>query len=275
MSLICLKLCILASRIVKRGKQRMNIKSKVGTIFVTMMLLIALTIPASACVPQTMSEFEVSVAENFTFETEGTLGELSALLDMTLDKDARTVIKDIQDKGFEVQYRDMVVQTIEPKTFDAPKTTIVTIPAVSDDTKNIAKVIFISNTEKTIVGNMVIEIKDGYGKADIFEFINGVEKKTIVENKNGDIYLNGELAVSKDINATMDSESDCDICMELCGYIYGIGCGLTGIATCFLGCSGLTGPAFVACGPICAFVYLVLCVYATHSNCTIICEGYC
>ncbi|MCD4764515.1 MAG: hypothetical protein K8R06_03430, partial [Methanosarcinales archaeon] len=92
---------------------------------------------------------------------------------------------------------------------------------------------------------------------------------------NGDIYLNGELAVSKDINATMDSESDCDICMELCGYIYGIGCGLTGIATCFLGCSGLTGPAFVACGPICAFVYLVLCVYATHSNCTIICEGYC
>lgn len=55
MSLICLKLCILASRIVKRGKQRMNIKSKVGTIFVTMMLLIALTIPASACVPQTMT----------------------------------------------------------------------------------------------------------------------------------------------------------------------------------------------------------------------------
>lgn len=275
MSLICLNLCILASRIVKRGKQRMNIKSKVGTIFVTMMLLIALTIPASACVPQTMSEFEASVAENFTFETEGSLGELSALLGMTLDEDARTVIKDIQDKGFKVQYRNMVVQTIEPKTIDAPKTTIVTIPAVSDDTKNIAKVIFISNTEKTIVGNMVIEIKDGYGKADVFEFINGVEKKTIVENKNGDIYLNGELAVSKDINATMDSESDCDICMEMCDYVYGIGCGLTGIATCALGCAVFSGPALIACPPICGVIFIVLCIYGTNNNCPLICTQYC
>ncbi|WP_094228405.1 hypothetical protein [Methanolobus psychrotolerans] len=254
----------------------MNIKSKVGTIFVTMMLLIALTIPASACVPKSMSELEAGIAENFTIETEGSLGELSALLDMTLDEDARTVIKDIQDKGFEVQYSDMVVQTIEPKTIDAPKTTIVTIPAISDDTKNTAKVLFISNTETTMVGNMVIEIKDGYGKADIFEFINGVEKKTIVENKNGNLYLNGELAVSKNLNATMESTSmDCDICKSMYDYIYGIGCGLTGIATCALGCAAFTGPAFPACGPICGAVFIVLCIYGTHNTVDIACSQYC
>ncbi|MGD9780005.1 hypothetical protein [Methanomethylovorans sp.] len=250
-------------------------KSRIGSLLATMMLLVTITIPATACVPSLQTTEGAALSDDFNIETKEGLSELSALLDITLNEDARTVIKDLQGKGYTLQYDQMSVQTMTPKEIDAPKATIVVIPAESTESEDLGQVIFVSNGERTITGNAIIELSEDYGKMTLFEINDGVENNYVVENKAGAFYVDGKLIQDTPATSTAGSSTQCNVCMTVCSYVYGAGCGLTGYATCTLGCAVFSGPAAVACPPICAVVFAALCIYGTNNSCPILCSQYC
>lgn len=266
-----------------------NKGTKIASLFMAMLIVSMFFVaPAMACVPFaqamngsstennfTVEDFTIedsTIEDNFTIETEGELGKLSSLLDITLNKDAMTVIKDLQSKGYKLQYNQINVQKLYPKDEEEHEATIAIIPAKSEETDKVGQIIFASNGEKTIVGNAIIEYSEDYGKMEIYEINNGIEHNYIVENKAGVMFVDGEPIIT---GMQTTSSTDCDTCITVCEYIYATGCGLTGYATCTLGCACFTGPAAVVCPGICAVVFAVICLYGSNNTCPVLCQGYC
>jgi hypothetical protein len=250
-----------------------NKGTRIAALFMAMLVMSMFAVaPAMACAPSAQAIDGSSIEDDFTIETEDGLGELSALLDIALDEDAREVINDLQSKGYKLQYKQMNVQKMYPKNTDEREATIAIIPAATEKSDKAGQVIFASNGDKTIVGNAIIDIREDYGKMEIYEINDGVENNYVVENKAGVMYVDGEPVLTE---MQTDSGTDCDICMTVCDYVYTAGCGLTGFVTCTLGCACFSGPAAVACPPICAVVFAAICLYGSNNSCPILCQDYC
>jgi hypothetical protein len=249
----------------------MKISIGFSALIVSMMLLIAMVMPATACVP--CEQTNASIADDFNIETEEGLERLGSLLHIALDEDARTVIADLQDKGYKLQYNQANIQKVSPIEDAQDEAIIAVIPAKSEDSEKIGQVIFAFSSERTVVGNAIIEFGEDYGKMEIFEINDGVKKNYVVENNAGVMSIDGKPIIT-DLE-TRSSSTDCDICLTVCGYVYTAGCGLTGYATCTLGCACFTGPAAVACPPICAVVFALICFYGSDNSCPYLCADYC
>ena len=99
-----------------------------------------------------------------------------------------------------------------------------------------------------------------------------VQKNYVVENRAGTISVDGKTITTE---LQTESDGDCDICNTVCEYVYTAGCGLTGYFLCVSACACFTGPAAIACPPICAVVWAVICLYGSNNACSLICEDYC
>jgi hypothetical protein len=169
----------------------MKISIGFSALIVSMMLLIAMVMPATACVPGTITN-ESKVLDDFDIETEDGFGQLSGLLQVSLNEDARTAIKDLHNKGYKLQYSQANITKMSPKASEAEETLIIEIPAKAENSDTIGMFVFVSNGIKTIVGNTITEYGEDYVKINVFETTNGIAKSSTIENQAGVISIDGK-----------------------------------------------------------------------------------
>ncbi|NOR48854.1 MAG: hypothetical protein GQ533_12565 [Methanosarcinaceae archaeon] len=245
---------------------------RIISVLMTLLLVSAMAMPAMACMPSAQSMDGTDIVDNFTIENEHDFEKLKALLRVVTDKNAISVIKDLQRKGYNLQYGKTNVQRIYPKGNESQEALLVIIPAESKNSYNSAQVVFASNGEMTCVANAIIEDGEDYRRIEVYEIDNGIEKNYVVENKAGTISVDGNTIITE---LQTSSDDDCDTCITVCEYIYAGGCVLTGYFTCLSACSFVTGPGAAACPLICGVIWAVICLYGSNNSCPTLCESYC
>lgn len=257
----------------------MNLKPGCSALIVTMMLLIAMVMPATACAPIRTGTSTIdgsNLLDEFNIETEEGLGQLSGLLQVTLNEDARRAIKDLREKEYNLQYNQINVQRVSPKENKNDEIVIIEIPANTENNDTVGKFIFISHGNKTTVGNTITEYGEDYIKTEVFETTNGMDKNSVIENNAGIFSIDGEVIGDGVIkSSSSDSYIECDTCYEAYDFIYGSGCTLTAFATCGMFCLMATGPAVVVCGAVCAVVFYAFCESGSSNSVDYICSEFC
>lgn len=279
LALIELKVCVSCLWSKLKEVKQMNRKHGISAICSAIMLIIAMVMPAAACVPGAFAMND-SIMDDLDIESEEGFSQLNSLLQVRLNNDAKIAIQDLESKGYILKYGQADVQKINLKDSKEDKTIIVEIPAKKKNSDNIAKLIFISGGNKTIVGNMITEYGEDYIRTDVLETTNGIEKRSVLENHAGVISIDGTPIIAADgtfipTDAQIAGNIECNTCMTVCEYLYAGGCGLTALGTCTVGCAVFTGPAAVACPAICTLLFALMCVYGTNKNCPYLCSEYC
>ncbi|MEA1894308.1 MAG: hypothetical protein U9N36_03705 [Euryarchaeota archaeon] len=242
----------------------------VCAVAVALMVVAVAAMPAVACNCGTEDRVDGNdIVDNFIIENEHGFGKLKTLVGVVVDKDVRSVIKDLHSKGYELHYDRTNIQRIRPKENESQEALLVIIPAESKNSPKSAQVIFASNGEMTCVANAIIEDGENYRKIEAYEINNGTENKYVVENKAGTISIDGKTIIT---GSQIRSGIDCDICLGVCGVISAAGCGLSGFLVCTAACAGFAGPT---CPAICAVVWAVFCWGSTPQNCDTCCQSYC
>jgi len=128
----------------------------------------------------------------------------------------------------------------------------------------------------------ILRKKDGaMSEVEVYELKSGkVERTKILKREGGKIVEQSADQKSRTAIATYaiaSVQSNCDTCMDVCGFVYTIGCGVTGYLACNLACLSIAGPL---CPLICAAVYAAVCWWAIGWGCDTICGspeglGYC
>lgn len=249
---------------------------QIGVIFAIMLLMAATAMPAIACDCEDMNKVDRNdLLDSLNIENKLGSEKLGALISVITNKDARSIIKDLNNKGYKLQYDKANVQKISDKKTESQEALMVIIPAESKENSNTAQVVFASNKNKTSVANAIIEDGENYRKIYVCEIDNGIEKNYVVENRAGIISVDGKTISTEPQELQTKSYDKCDICTKACTYMYGGGCALTGYFACISVCACFTGPNAWLCPPTCGIVYAVICIYGSDNSCSLICEDYC
>ncbi|RZN32589.1 MAG: hypothetical protein EF813_11750 [Methanosarcinales archaeon] len=154
--------------------------------------------------------------DNFIIENEHGFGKVRSLIGVITDKDVISVSKDLQSKGYNLQYDRTSIQKIRPKENESQEMSLVIIPAESKNSPKSAQVIFASNEEMTCVANAIIEDGENYRRIEVYEIGNGTEKNYVVENRAGTVSIDGKTIMT---GSQIRSGADCDICHSVCDRI--------------------------------------------------------
>ncbi|MBN2487520.1 MAG: hypothetical protein JXA98_00675 [Methanosarcinaceae archaeon] len=241
---------------------------RIISVLMTLLLVSAMAMPAMACQPSVQSMDETDISDKFAIENKHGFEDFKTLLRVVTDKNTISVSKDLQRKGYNLQYSKANIQWIYPKDNEAQEALMVTIPAASKNSYNSAQLVFASNGEMTRVANAIIEDGEDYRRIEVYEIDNGIEKNYVVENRAGTISIDGKTIISELQTSSYD---DCDICMAVCEFIYTGGCGLSAYFTCLAACAPF-GPV---CIGICGIVWGWICLYGSNYSCPNLCADYC
>ncbi|MCK5108453.1 MAG: hypothetical protein KAR25_02065 [Methanosarcinales archaeon] len=246
-----------------------------GAVAVALMMMAIAAMPAVACNCGTEDRVGGNdIVDNFIIENEHGFGKVRSLLDVVTDKDARSVIKDLHSKGYDLQYDRTNIQRIRLKENESQEVSLVIIPAESKNSPTSAQVIFASNGEMTCVANAIIDDGENYRRIEVYEIDNGTENKYVVENKAGTISVDGTIIMTESQQTRSDGV-DCAMCEKVCKHVTTAGCGLSELVVCAAACITFTGPAAGACAGICTIAWAWFCHYGSAGNCDLCCEPYC
>ncbi len=255
-----------------------NKRIKLGAIFAIMLLMAATAMPAIACDCEDKDKVDRNdLLDSLNIENMHGSEKLATLVSVISNKDTISIIKDLHNKGYKLQYDKANVQKISVKKNGSQEALMVIIPAESKKSSNSAQVVFTSNKKNTSVGNLIIEDGENYRKIEVCEINNGgIKKNYIAENRAGTISIDGKTIITKSqIKSETECETECDVCLKVCSYLYGAGCGLGGVVLCSLGCACITGAAAPLCPGICFLLVYALCEAGSNDNCPRLCEPYC
>jgi hypothetical protein len=181
---------------------------------------------------------------------------------------SNTEVKNLKAILIERGYKPKIDRSIANKLIlenesGTSEAVVVEITFEKDPSSDIGRIIFTSTGDKTKVGAGIVKKVGDTITVDAFEYKNGELSTQTIKNDNGIISIDG---------VVIAASSSCDMCISVCNYIYGAGCGLSGYFVCLAACAPFGN---VACGPICAVIWALICVYGAGESCPVLCQGYC
>lgn len=194
------------------------------------------------------------------------------------DAKSQTALRDLRQRGYKMLDGTATGLTVVVQSdTGARSATLLMWDYQGSATGQLARFLYVSD-DQSMVQVAIGLIRLQHGKVwhlRVFE-VQGdglVPESAWAFREDGTVVREG--ADSLGIGVTQVSQ-ECLVCNQVCGALYGLGCGLGGVLVCTLICAGIAGPL---CPLICGAVYVLMCVIGGWTNCDLICGpqglGYC
>lgn len=265
--------------------------SRFVLVIIAIMLINIVSPPQSAA--SASNALEISVAQRLGL-TDAKIKDFQETVDIreltgkALDRSVQTAQKNIkfqtaiqhlQSEGFVIRNESVLGEEIRVGTGNEKRKIVVLIFDCQNPDENVARLLYISDSQGDVrVGFGFVEQQGNARTIRTYQVQDDNEileeplieihtDGTIITYRNGQEYtVTNMCAQSRDANVTAVSKN-CLTCIQVCGALYGLGCGLSGVVACTLVCAPIGG---ISCPLICGAVYTILCVIGGGS-CNTVC----